>query len=127
MIEDFHSKHLHYGFPLRKWVSSCSTLVYELPDYLRDTINECEILSDYKKAEKNYSITNPEHRLLESKLTCFYSTYQTQSIVSYSQTTTQLVGCLHHRSKVYSSKFVWNQVRRARCRTDKAAVFTSLN
>ena len=94
MIEDFHSKHLHYGFPLRKWVSSCSTLVYELPDYLRDTINECEILSDYKKAEKNYSITNPEHRLLESKLTCFYSTYQTQSIVSYSQTTTQLVGCL---------------------------------
>ena len=46
LIADLHSKLLKYGFPLRKWASSCFTLIKELPDELRETANECEILSD---------------------------------------------------------------------------------
>ena len=46
LIADLQSELLKYGFPLRKWVSSCSTLIKELPDELRETTNECEILSD---------------------------------------------------------------------------------
>ena len=46
LIADLHSELLKHGFPLRKWVSSCSTLIKELPDELRETANECEILSD---------------------------------------------------------------------------------
>ena len=46
LIADLHSELLKYGFPVRKWVSSCSSLIKELPDELRETANECEILSD---------------------------------------------------------------------------------
>ena len=46
LIADLHSEVLKYGFLLRKWVSSCSTFIKELPDELRKTANECEILSD---------------------------------------------------------------------------------
>ena len=46
LISDLHSELPKYGFPLRNWVSSCSTLIEELPDELRESAKECGILSD---------------------------------------------------------------------------------
>ena len=59
LIADLHSELLKYGFPLRKWVSSCFTLIKELPDELRETANECEILSDDYKIKAPGIIWKP--------------------------------------------------------------------
>ena len=59
LIADLHSELLKYGFPLRKWVSSCSTLIKELPNELRETANECEILSDDYKIKALGMIWKP--------------------------------------------------------------------